>query len=115
MAVATAKLARWSSERPEDGTPDYLLGRNFYLQGRYEDAAQRLDRALARKLSEPRVEREALRTRLIVGCALGDRAAALRARGAWLTLPKTRAAQRSAVLRFSERCGLPAPPAEKGR
>lgn len=103
--VAAARLAAWSAEHPDQGEPDYLLGRNFYQQGRYREAAARLDRALERGLASPRVSAEALRTRLVVACALGDRAAAARLFARWKTEAKPRSALLLGLTRFVGRCG----------
>ncbi len=35
---AAARIGRWSEAEPENGLPAYLLGRNFYNSGRYEEA-----------------------------------------------------------------------------
>ncbi|HET9932244.1 MAG TPA: tetratricopeptide repeat protein [Polyangiaceae bacterium] len=103
--VAAPKLGQWSALAPGQGLADYLLGRNLYGRGRYHEAALALDRALGRKLPEPRVLDEALRLRLVLACALVDVDAArwalerLRAR-------KLSAARREAVERLAERCSI---------
>jgi tetratricopeptide (TPR) repeat protein len=115
FSIATARLARWAAERPTEGEPEYLLGRNFYQQGRYEDAAAHLDRALERTLESSRLRREALRTRLIVAAALGERGAAERVLARWLAEPGIRRAQREGMLRFAERSGIAAPGSGEAR
>ena len=71
-AAAAAELGSWSARDPADGTADYLLGRNFYQEGRWDLARAHLDTALARHFSVRRVRDEALRMRIIVACAEGD-------------------------------------------
>lgn len=103
--VAVAKLGEWSAQNPISGLADYLIGRNLIPRGRWREASNYLDRALARELPEPRVRDEALRLRLTVACALGDSAAgepllqALRGRS-------SSRARREGVERFATRCGL---------
>ena len=60
------------SEAPEDGLPSYLIARHYVGAGRFEDAAARLDRALATEMPIARVRTEAARLRLLVACGLGD-------------------------------------------
>lgn len=76
---AAELLGAWAASAPGDGLPAYLLARRYVGDGRFEDAAERLDRALAGELALPRVRAEAARLRLVVACGLGDRAAAERA------------------------------------
>jgi tetratricopeptide (TPR) repeat protein len=108
FSVAAVKLARWSAEHPEQAEPDYLIGRNFYLQGRYEEAADRLDQALLRTFSSARFRSEALRMRLVVACALGQTPIAGEMLAKWQTEPGSRAARREGVARFAGRCGVAA-------
>jgi tetratricopeptide (TPR) repeat protein len=103
--VAAAKLGEWSTLEPSSGLADYLLGKNLYNRGRFKDAALYLDRALSRKLPEPRVLEEALRIRAVVGCALLDRDAAHWAFERLRERPLS-AARREASQRFEERCAL---------
>lgn len=70
--AASAALARWSAEEPKDGLPEYLLGKNQFNQGHWRLAAEHLDRALGRHLPTLSLEREAVRTRVLCACALGD-------------------------------------------
>ncbi|MFC1641217.1 tetratricopeptide repeat protein [Myxococcota bacterium] len=104
-AVAAALLGAWSEARPDDGTADYLLGRNFFLRGRWRDGAQRLDRALARPIAHRHVEREAIRMRLVVACAEGDQPSARRAYARFAALPGTRRALVQGVHALARRCG----------
>jgi tetratricopeptide (TPR) repeat protein len=106
FAEAAAALGRWSALEPDNGEPDYLLGRNFYSNGRYEAASQRLDEALRRKISLPRVQSEAVRMRLVVACALDDAKAARESYARWMALPDADAGARAAVARMAERCSV---------
>jgi hypothetical protein len=101
-----AKLGEWAGADPEQGLADYLIGRNLYLRGRWRDAARHLDRALSRPLHLDRVRTEALRNRIVVGCALGDRPAALSAYERWQKEPGVSRARRVGMTRFAERCGI---------
>jgi tetratricopeptide (TPR) repeat protein len=102
--VAGPRLAEWAAEEPENGLPSYLLGKNLFGRGRFIEAAEYLDVALSRKLELPRVLREAWRTRLIVACATGDRAAKTRALAALRADAGLSTARRATVLRLGERC-----------
>lgn len=103
---AAALIGEWSAAAPDDGLPEYLLGRNFYNSGRYQEAARRLDRALAKKQRLPRVEREALRLRVVVACALDDRPRAAEAFARYRSLPGVEPAARVGVEQMARRCGL---------
>ncbi|WP_052375597.1 tetratricopeptide repeat protein [Chondromyces apiculatus] len=78
-ARAAELLGAWAASTPEDGLPSYLLARQRTGGGRLDDAAQRLDLALAASMDLPRVRAEAARLRLVVACGLGDAASATRA------------------------------------
>ena len=75
--VAVRDLLLWSQAAPKNGIADYLLGRNFWGQGREAVAIEHLDRALTRSLEPPDVRAEALRLRAVMACATNDRATAL--------------------------------------
>jgi tetratricopeptide (TPR) repeat protein len=105
FGVAAALLGEWSRARPDDGTPDYLLGRNFFKQGRWRDGAEHLDRALDRSLQLEAVEREALRQRMLVACAEADPEAAKRAHARLVARPELGAAFRQRVDELVRRCG----------
>jgi Tfp pilus assembly protein PilF len=104
--VAVAQLGELAGTDAEQGLADYLIGRNLYLRGRFRDAAAHLDRALSRPIAIDRVRTEALRNRIVVGCAQGDRAAAAHAYDRWQKEPGVTAARRDGMARFAERCGL---------
>ena len=105
--VAAPRLAAWAIAEPENGLPSYLLGKNFFGRGRFAEAADYLDAALAKKLSLTRVTREAWRTRLTVACAQGDSAAKARALAALRADPGLSAARRATVERLAQRCLAP--------
>ena len=102
--VAAPRLATWAALEPENGLPHYLLGKNLFGRGRFLEAADYLDQALAKKLSLPRVTREAWRTRLILACALSDVAARARSLDAIRADPELSPARRAALERLAERC-----------
>lgn len=104
--VAGPRLAEWSRAEPELGLADYLLGKNLYAKGRHAEAAEHLDRALARQIPLPRVAREARRMRVVTGCALGDRAAAERAYAELIADPALIPARRRGLSGLAARCGL---------
>lgn len=105
-AEAAALLGEWVTAEPENGLPEYLLGRGAYNSGRYPEAARRLDRALDKKLALPRVEAEALRLRVVVACLLEDRTRGREALARHQALPGLEPAGRSNVERLGRRCGL---------
>jgi tetratricopeptide (TPR) repeat protein len=110
--VAAGKLGEWSALDPRDGgLSDYLLGRNLGQRGRHRHAAEYLERALSRGLSDDSVLDEALRLRMIAACANGDVESAGRARDRLISRLGSRA-RRESLARFAERCGIapPAPP-----
>jgi tetratricopeptide (TPR) repeat protein len=82
--TAGALLGSWAAEDPTDGLPEYLLGKDLANRGLFADAAERFDRALAKRLPLGRVLREALRQRVIVACALGDGPSARKAYDIWV-------------------------------
>lgn len=102
--TAAAYLGQWIGEDPTDGLPEYLLGRGLVNRRLYDQAAERFDRALAKRLPPGRVLREALRQRTIVACAMGDVPAAKRAYELWLDRAEAGGARRDAMKRMMERC-----------
>ncbi|MCC6216919.1 MAG: hypothetical protein IT376_18820 [Polyangiaceae bacterium] len=102
--AALAALGEWAASAPDDGLPQYLIGRTLLGGGLREEAAARLDRALALTLALPRIRAEALRLRLHVACALGDSGAARRALDAYLAAGAGPPARREGTRRFGERC-----------
>ena len=102
--VAVRELLRWSSEAPEDGTADYLLGRNYWQKGREAAAVEHLDRALVRGIRLPEVHAEALRQRAIVACSLGDRTRAREIVERLRSEPGLPTPRRLGIERIVERC-----------
>ena len=105
--IAAVRLSEWASADPEDGLPDYLLGKNFASRGRYPEAIEFLDRALSKRIILPRVTREAWRSRLILACAVADGAARDRALTALRADPGLSPARRASVERLARRCIVP--------
>ena len=102
---AGALLGSWAAEDPTDGLPEYLLGKDLSNRGYYPEAAERLDRALAKRLPPGRVLREALRQRMIVACAMGDAPAARKAYDIWVDKGREPfTARREGLQRLLERC-----------
>ena len=106
FGVAAARLGEWAAQSPDDGTPCYLLGRNFFLQGQWDAARAELDTALRRSIALPRLRREAYRLRAVLGCAQGELVAARAAYARYLAEPGESAARREGMRRFASRCGL---------
>jgi tetratricopeptide (TPR) repeat protein len=102
--VAAARLGEWSAADPSQGLADYLLGRNLHLRGRWNEAAESLERGIQRGISTPLVRRESLKMRMVVACALEDRGAARTAYQRYLAEPELSAARRLGIERFAERC-----------
>jgi len=105
--VAAPRIASWAATEPKNGLPPYLLGKNLFGRGRFAEAAEYLDAALANELTLPRVAREAWRTRLSLACAMSDRAARDRALLALRADPGLSPARRAAVERLAQRCLSP--------
>ncbi|HEX3854345.1 MAG TPA: hypothetical protein VHW01_25450, partial [Polyangiaceae bacterium] len=101
---AAPRLADWATAEPKNGLPSYLLGKNLFGRGRFVEAAEYLDAALAKELSMPRVKREAWRTRLILACAVGDAIAETRALSALRADPGLSPARGATVERLAQRC-----------
>lgn len=104
FGVAASRLATWAAADPDDGTPDYLLAKNLYLQGRWREAGRDLDAALARKIPLARVVQEAWRLRVVLSCAEGDTAGASRAYAHWRTLTGVSRARQNGMARIVARC-----------
>lgn len=105
--VAAPRIAAWANAEPENGLPSYLLGKNLFGRGRFAEAGEYLDQALAKKLTLPRVAREAWRTRLTLACAVGDSAAKSRALDALRADPGLSPARRATIERLALRCLAP--------
>ena len=105
LVAAAALIGQWAGAEPDDGLPEYLLGKNLYNRGRWTEAAAHFDRALDKRLESPRVRREALRMKLVVACARRDIAAAKTAFTEWRAMQGISASRRASLERFAVRCG----------
>jgi hypothetical protein len=103
-ARAAEALGVWSTAVPNDGLPEYLLARSSINAGQFDDAAKRLDRALAAGLPITRVAAEAVRLRIVAACALGDNEMAVKMADEYLARTDVFLARRQAVARFVARC-----------
>jgi tetratricopeptide (TPR) repeat protein len=104
-AVRAAELlGAWAATSPADGLPAYLLARRYVGEGRFAEAAERLDRALGGEIALPRVRTEAERLRLVVACGLGDRRTAERMLAAYVARDVSEA-RRDTARRLLDRCG----------
>jgi hypothetical protein len=101
---AAELLGAWAAGAPGEGLPVYLLARRYVGEGRFEEAASRLEQALAGELGIPRVRTEAERLRMIVACGLGDRATAAQAFTRY-SARGVSAARLEAARWLLERCG----------
>jgi tetratricopeptide (TPR) repeat protein len=108
--VAAPLIQAWADRDPSDDVPLYLIGRNLLLAGRYREAARYLDGSLAPEPRIPSVRREALRLRIVAGCALSDVPAVERALRAALADPELSRAQRTGLQRTAARCGAKSAP-----
>jgi hypothetical protein len=106
--VAAPLLGSLKEQQPDQGIASYLIGRNLMLRGRNVEAAANLDDALARPIALFRVRREALRDRLLVGCALAERERAGQVLTDLLADAELTESQRNGLLRLAERCALSA-------
>jgi hypothetical protein len=106
--LAAELLGAWAQAAPTDGLPQYLLGRHFYNSGNFEEAKDRLDKALGARITSARVQIEAERLRVVVACALGDLAGAERWQAVYAAHPIS-AARAESARRFVERCKAATP------
>jgi len=88
----------------EDGLPWYLLGRQYFSGGQYEEAQARLDRALAAPMKVARAGLETVRLRMVIACATGDRAGAARFFYQYASHVEVSASRRGAARALLERC-----------
>jgi len=103
---AASALGAWSAIETDDGLPDYLLARNFFGRGLYQEAAKRLDGALGKSLALESIRKEAWRLRMITACALEDREGVERAFRGWEEeAGQEGGARASGVRRLYARCG----------
>lgn len=101
---AIEMLATWSAEAPEDGLPHYLIGRHYISAARFDEAAERLDRALEGQIALARVRAEAKRLRVVAACGLGDAERARKAFSALEMEPGMGAARLASAKSLIERC-----------
>jgi tetratricopeptide (TPR) repeat protein len=104
--VAAPLIQAWAARDPSDDVPLYLIGRNLVLAGRYREGARYLDGSLALEPRIASVRREALRLRLIAGCALLDAPAVERTLRTALADSDLSRAQRTGLARVAARCGV---------
>lgn len=102
--AATELLGALDRERPTDGLAPYLLARGRLDAGDFQAAAERLDRALARKLDVPLVKPEALRLSIQVACGLGDGTTAARRLAEYAKEPAVSTARYRTAKRLVARC-----------
>jgi formylglycine-generating enzyme required for sulfatase activity len=101
---AAAALGAWAVREPALGLADYLIARLHTGSGRFDLAAENLDRATLRELPLSRVAREALRLRVVAACAMKDDKGVLEAHEKWKAQPGLRAKEQGDMLAFVERC-----------
>ncbi len=94
-----------------DGLPWYLLGRQYFAGAQYDEAAARLDRALAAPMRLRRARLETERLRLVIACATGDHEGAARFFAEYAAHPELSEARRGAARALVERCTGSPPPA----
>ena len=102
--LATERLAAWSAADPGDGLPLYLIGRQYFSAGQLDEAADRLDRALAGRIDLPRVAVEAERLRMVTACGLGDKEGAAAHFRRYAASTGVSDARRLAAAAFVRRC-----------
>lgn len=103
-ALAAELLASWSAAAPDDGLPLYLLGRQLMNAGDFEDASNRLDRALSTRIALPRAAAEAERLRMVVACGFNDAATARRFYDRYAARTFVSEARRAAARALLGRC-----------
>ena len=106
---AAALLGERAATAPEEGLADYLLARQSLASGDYAEALRRLDRALTRRLSIPRVAVEADRLRTVVACALGDSKSGRASFERYVAHSEVSAARKAWLSGFVDRCVASAP------
>jgi len=101
---AAEALGIWSTTLPRDGLPEYLMARSSVSAGQFDDAANRLDRAMEAGLPITRVAAEAIRLRVVVACALGDSGVVEKMADEYITRPDVFLARKQAMVKFAARC-----------
>lgn len=105
--LGTELLGVWEATPPPDGLPLYLLGRQFVVNGQFDEARDRMDRALATPIPIERVRIEAERLRMVIACAVGDSSTAARYYEQYAAHPTVTAARRGAARALVDRCSSP--------
>lgn len=105
---AAELLGAWSATTPGDGLPEYLLGRQYFGSGDFDEAALRLERALERSITLPRVLAEARRLAAVVAVGRGDVDGATRHALAYAALPFVAEARKAALSDLVRRGGASA-------
>jgi len=98
--AALDHMGRWRAET-DDGTPSYLMARQYFNDRYFTDALEHLDAALARGGLLPEVEAETYRLQLVAACAVGrleDATQALEAYVAHPVVSPSRAAYHRSLL-----------------
>jgi tetratricopeptide (TPR) repeat protein len=104
--LALELLGGVSERLSGEDLPFYLLARQYVNAGQYEDARERLDRALAAPEGIHRVRLETERLRLVVACALGDRAGAPGFFARYVAHTEIGEGRREATRALLERCTM---------
>ncbi len=104
-SLAAVTMGRWAEAVKDDGLAEYLVARNLATRGRWEEASTALDQALSQGLSTPLVKAEALRTRVHLACALGQRQVVQEGTELYLKERSPSGARRAELIRFARRCG----------
>jgi tetratricopeptide (TPR) repeat protein len=104
FAEAAAAIGNWGGTSLDDGLPPYLVGRNLYNNGRYEEARVWLDRALDRRITLERVRAETVRVRLILACILEEPAKVDELAYTYSQMKSIPQGKREAAERLARRC-----------
>jgi hypothetical protein len=105
--VAGPLLGSWYSTDTDRALAPYLLAKNLFNRGRYEESTAYLESALGRTFDSERVEREALRLRVLLACAMDQKQALASALERYKALPNTRKPRLQGLERLAHRCTLP--------
>jgi tetratricopeptide (TPR) repeat protein len=97
-------IGRWREAEPKDGTPAYLIARQYLSEDRHHLAAAALHEALSKELPVGRVELEALRLLTISACALGRPLQAEQALARYGAHPLATPSRTAYLSRVVERC-----------
>jgi tetratricopeptide (TPR) repeat protein len=109
--LAMELLSQAASAEPPSGLAHYLIARQYFNAGQYEEAADRLDHALRERIEVERARVEAERLRMVIACALGDAGGAGRFFAEYAGEPSLSESRRGAARALVERCtGSPPPP-----